>query len=242
MSRARSITYEGEQVWFDCKKNSGPARVEDLETLAAVEEIEIDDLLDEGLNQGAVITRLRDALGQGTIPEHVLIRARERKIQQETAPECRLCSLDGQACEGKITRHHFVTRWLMKELENYEAYARRDRCTIPVCMGRHRNLHMRTEEDKSIVTYLNETERKFAHKMLSELEEQHPRIMDLARAGDPSLSYEARLVRDYDEGKFSHEYYNDIRDDIPYMGKDAGNFVRKTIEGYDPSIKLPNVI
>lgn len=244
MSRARSITYEGQAYWFDCKKNNGPARVEDLELLASVDNIEIDDLLDEGLNQGAVITRLREVLGQGVIPPEILERARLRKIEDQKAPECRICTLDGRACEGKITRHHFVTRWLMKELENYEAYARRDRCTIPVCMGRHRDLHMRTDENKSIVPYLNETERKFAHKMLTELEEQHPRIMDLARAGDPSVSYEARLVRDFDEGRFVHEYYNDIRDDIPYMGKEAGNFVKRIMQAHEdnPDIKLPKVI
>lgn len=205
MSRARSITYNGERHWFDTHTNGRPAKVEHLELLAAVENIGEDDLLDEGLNQGEVIERLRKHLGQGVIPAHVLDEHRRRRELAQYDRVCRICSADGKRCDGKITRHHFVTRWLMKELENYEAYARRDRCTIPVCMGAHRDLHMRTDGDKSIVEYLTNEERHFAHKMLGELEEQHPKIIALARAGDPEVSYEARLIRDYDEGKFAAE-------------------------------------
>jgi hypothetical protein len=203
MSRARSINLDGEIFWFDTHKDSLPASVEKLELLAAVENIDPDDLLDEGLNQGAVILRLRKSLGQGVIPVEVLERQRARK---EAAGQQKICRVHGDTdkCEGRITRHHFISRWLMKELENYQSYARRDKCTIPICMGFHRDLHMRQANGKSIVEYLNNEERAFAEKMLSEFEEQHPKIIKLLRKGDPEVSYEARLIRDYDEGKFSH--------------------------------------
>lgn len=203
MSRARSINHDGEIFWFDTNINGAPARPNQLELLAAVENIDLDDLLDEGLNQGAVIERLRIGLDQGVIPAEVLERHRFRREQAQSQRFCR-AHPGNQGCEGRITRHHFVTRWLMKELENYNSYSRRDKCTIPLCVGFHRDLHMRQSNDKSIIPYLNDEERAFAHKMLSELEEQHPKIIGLARAGDPELSYEARLIRDYDEGKFAH--------------------------------------
>lgn len=210
MSRARSIEYGDEQHWFDTSANGSAARTRDLELLAAVENLDPDDLLDEGLNQGQVIERLRAGLGQGTIPAKVIERRRLRKLQDERQRECRLCVMDGRACEGKITRHHFVTRWLMKELENYNAYARRDRCTIPICMERHRDLHMRQANGKSISYYLTDEERHFVEKMLTELEEQHPKIMKLIRKGDPEVSYEARLIRDFDEGKFSRDHVKQL--------------------------------
>jgi hypothetical protein len=203
MSRARSINHNGITHWFDTHRNSAPANIDKLELLAAVENIEIDDLLDEGLNQGAVIERLRKGLDQGVIPAEVLERQRARRAE---AGQQRICRIHGEneECEGRITRHHFISKWLMKELENYNSYARRDRCTIPICMGFHRDLHMRQANGKSIVEYLNDEERAFAHKMIEELEEQHPKIIKLLRKGDPEVSYEARLIRDYDEGKFSH--------------------------------------
>jgi len=61
---------------------------------------------------------------------------------------------------------------------------------------------MRQASNKSIVHLLNDEDRYWAHKMLTELEEQHPKIMKLIRKGDPEISYEARLIRDFDEGKF----------------------------------------
>jgi hypothetical protein len=222
MSRARSINYNGSTHWFDTEKNSRPAKVEHLEVLATVEDLEADDLLDEGLNQGQVIERLRKSLGQGVIPAHILEKHRKRREAAQQERICRICSTEGRECEGKITRHHFVTRWLMKELENYESYARRDRCTIPVCMGAHRDLHMRNDGDKSIIRYLTDEERHFAHKMLSELEEQHPKIISLARAGDPEVSYEARLIRDYDEGKFAAEALT-ISEESVYLKKSMAN-------------------
>lgn len=201
MSRARSLIINGQPKWFDTHRNGRKATVDQLELLAASENIEVDDLLDEGLSQGEIILRLRQALSQGVIPAEVLERQRERKIEASKPVVCRICP-PGQ-CEGRITRHHFISKWLMKELENYEAYARRDRCTIPICMGRHRDLHMRSEDAKSIYEYLTDDERSFAQKMLSELEEQHPKIFALLRGGDPGVSYESKLIHDYDAGKFS---------------------------------------
>jgi hypothetical protein len=79
MSRARSIHFNGEKHWFDTSINGAPAKPNHLELLAAVENIEIDDLLDEGLNQGEVIDRLRCSLGQGgtiVIPAEIVERQR----------------------------------------------------------------------------------------------------------------------------------------------------------------------
>lgn len=222
MSRARSINHNGEIHWFDTSTNGAPAKVEKLELLAAVENIDLDDLLDEGLNQGDVITRLREGLGQGAVPAEILERARARREQAQAGRFCR-AHPDNEDCEGRITRHHFVTKWLMKELENYNSYARRDRCTIPLCVGFHRDLHMRRADDKSIVKYLTDEERHFAHKMLSELEAQHPKIIGLARAGDPEVSYEARLIRDYDEGKFAVESLTNATQSVYYVGAVAGD-------------------
>jgi hypothetical protein len=205
MSRARSIHFNGEKHWFDTSINGAPAKPNHLELLAAVENIEIDDLLDEGLNQGEVIDRLRCSLGQGgtiVIPAEIVERQRQRREQAQTNRICR-AHPGNEGCEGRITRHHFVTKWLMLELENYDSYSRRDKCTIPLCVGFHRDLHMRNSNtDKSIVRYLNDEDRQWAHKMLSELEEQHPKIIKLMRKGDPAVSYEAQLIRDYDAGLF----------------------------------------
>lgn len=210
MSRARSINHDGETIWFDTSVNGAPAKPMQLELLAAVENIEIDDLLDEGLNQGAVIERLRIGLDQGVIPVEVVERQRARREAAQSQRVCR-AHPGNEGCEGRITRHHFVTKWLMKELENYQSYARRDRCTIPLCVGFHRDLHMRNTSNKSIVEYMTDEERHFAHKMLSELEEQHPKIMNLLRGGDFMISYEAQLVWDYDHGLFAKENVSEMQ-------------------------------
>lgn len=204
MSRARSINHDGEIFWFDTSINGAPAKPNQLELLAAVENIDIDDLLDEGLNQGAVIERLRIGLDQGVIPPEVLERQRIRREQAQSQRICRAHPGNDQ-CEGKITRHHFVTKWLMKELENYNAYSRRDKCTIPLCVGFHRDLHMRQASNKSVAHLLNDEDRYWAHKMLSELEEQHPKIIRLLRGGDSVISYEAQLIYDYDHGLFDRK-------------------------------------
>lgn len=206
MSRARSISINGEKNWYDTKRNSHLATPAQLELLASSEDIEFDDLLEEGLSQGEVIVRLRKILGQGSIPPEILQRQHKSRVEAAKTPVCRICSNDGLECEGRTTKHHFINKWIMKELENYEAYASRKLCTIPVCVGRHRDLHMRENNgSKSIYKYLTATERQFAQKMLDEIKEQHPKIFDLAAGGDPEVSYVACLVADYQNGNFSHK-------------------------------------
>lgn len=199
MSRAREIG----GLWFDVQKNHEKATSEQLELLAAAENIPLDDLLDEGARQGEIIVRLRQALGEGVIPQEVLERRRAAKEAAKHQPQCRICSEFGWDCDGSITRHHFVPRWMMLQLENYVAYAARSKCTIPVCVGRHRDLHLRGDTDtpKSIAQFMTNDERKFAQKMLDELREQHPHVFDLILGGDES-TYEYVLLRDYMHGRF----------------------------------------
>jgi hypothetical protein len=199
VSRARPIEFNGQTLWFDTNQNGQKATAEQLELLAAAEDITIDDLLDEGLTQGQVLFRLREAIHGNVIPAEVLERRRQRKIDAQKQPECRMC-----AKVGNSTRHHFVPRWLMRELDNYLAYSARSRCTIPLCVECHRDLHSRNNtEDKSIWRYLNTDERLFAQKMLDELREQHPKVFDLIAGGDQT-TYEGTLVGDYIAGRF-HE-------------------------------------
>lgn len=204
MSRAKYFNHNGEGMWFDYKARATAAQ---LELLADYEGIEIDDLLDEGLSQKQVARRLFEATSH-VVPPEILERRRERERLHGVSPACRICALNGWECEGRITRHHFVPRWLMLELDNYPAYAARRLCTIPICVARHRDLHVRDNAGKSIVQYLRTTERKFAHKMLIELEEQHPKIMELLLDGE-YYSYEYQLVRDFRHGLF-------VKDDNAY--------------------------
>ena len=199
MSRARQIGGE----WFDVRKNGEKATPEQLELLAAAENIPIDDLLDEGLRQADIIIRLRSALGEGVIPAEVLERRRAAKANARRQPVCRICSVLECDCDGSITRHHFMPRWMMLMLENYVSYASRSKCTIPVCVGRHRDLHLRGDDEtpKSIAQFLTDDERKFAHKMLTEFKTQHPMVFDLILGGDNS-TYEYTLARDYTLGNF----------------------------------------
>lgn len=200
MSRAREIG----GVWFDQKRNSQKATVEQLELLAAAENVPVDDLLDEGLSQGDAQLRLRDALGEGVIPWDILERRRASKEAARRDKPCRICTEYEWECEGNITRHHFIPRWMMLMLENYQAYSARSRCTIPICLGRHRDLHIRGDEQtpKSIAQFLTDYERGFAQKMLTEFREQHPRVFDLLAGGDEA-TYEYQLVRDYQLGRFT---------------------------------------
>lgn len=197
MSRAKHFNPNGEDMWFDYKAR---ATAKQLELLADYEGLEIDDLLDEGLSQKQVARRLFERTTH-VVPPEVLERRRERERLQGMSPACRICTPNGWECDGRITRHHFVPRWLMLELENYNAYAARRVCTIPICVGRHRDLHYRDESDKSIVQYLRADERIFAHKMLGELQEQHPKIFELLLGGD-YYAYEYQLVRDFTQGRF----------------------------------------
>lgn len=196
MSRARPYHVGEDTVWFNV--TDPVATVEQLELLADIEDIPVDDLLDEGLGQRAVLRRLHER--DGLIPQHVLERRRQRLLEPSEAP-CRWCEPRGLSCEGSITRHHYVPRWLMLLLENYQAYAPRVLCTIPICLGRHRDLHLREGMPKSIVDCLDDRERAFAQRLLDELREQHPAIFELLAGGDEN-SYEGQLIRDYFSGSF----------------------------------------
>lgn len=200
MSRAKCFEHHGEEIWFDYK-NPAPT-VEQLEALADYTGISLDDLLDEGLTQKKVAQRLFECVNADLIPPEVLERRRAREEWQRNAPACRMCGDSG--CEGGITRHHFIPRWMMLMLDNYQTYASRSMCTIPICLGRHRDLHSRTANPKSIAHLLTESERMFAQKLLDEFSEQHPATFGLIAGGDEH-SYEAQLVRDYLEGLFYPE-------------------------------------
>lgn len=199
MSRYKEIGGFG----FDKKASHKKATPEQLELLAAAENVPLDDLLDEGLNQGEIRRRLTMIFHADVIPAEVLERRRIAKELAALEPECRICSELGWECDGRITRHHFVPRWMMLLLENYTAYAARVRCTIPICVGRHRDLHLRGDTDtpKSIAQFLNEQERAFAEKMLDEFREQHPKVFDLIAGGDES-TYEYQLIDDFNHGRF----------------------------------------
>jgi hypothetical protein len=199
MSRYKNIGGLG----FDKKASHKKATSEQLELLSAAENIPLDDLLDEGLSQGEIRRRLTDIFHADVIPYEVIERRRRQREAAAQEPICRICAAMDWKCEGRITRHHFIPRWLMLQLENYQAYAARVRCTIPICVGRHRDLHIRGDEDtpKSIVEFLNDRERKFAQKMLDELRKQHPAIFDLIAGGDEA-TYEAQLIKDYMAGRF----------------------------------------
>lgn len=196
MSRAKSFVYD-QVYWFDYKNSV--ATLDQLELLADLTGQEIDDLLDAGLSQREVARQLFEF--DGLIPEHVAELRRQRVADQHNAPACRWCSAHGLECEGRSTRHHYVPRWLMLLLENYQAYAPRSLCTIPICLARHRDLHQRGGPGKSIVECLTDRERAFAQKMLDELREQHPAVFDLIAGGDAN-AYEAQLIRDYLDGAF----------------------------------------
>lgn len=226
MSRARPITVDGEAIWFDQRRNNERASIKHLEALAMAEDISLDDLLDEGLSQGQVIFRLRVADNDHAIPAEVLERRRLRKLEASRQPQCRICTLAGNTCEGMITRHHFIPRWLMLTLENYQAYAARPKCTIPICLGRHRDLHFRGEDDppKSIAQYLTEPERLFAQKMLTELKDEHPAIWALIEGGD-AHTYEYQLVRDFNLGAFRRmqdAYVGEVQMDVDRVAVSGG--------------------
>ena len=198
MSRAREVG----NLWFDVSRNHEKATSEQLELLAVAENIDLDDLLDEGLSQGEVIMRSRAALGEGAIPPEILERKRAAKEAAKLQPSCRICSTLGAECKENITRHHFIPRWMMLMLENYVSYAARSKCTIPICVEVHRDLHLRNDEmDKSVAQFMTDDERRFAQKMLDEFKEQHPKVFDLILGGDIS-TYEYVLIRDYSTGAF----------------------------------------
>jgi cytochrome c553 len=194
MSRARPIAGH----WFDIQKNGQKATVEQLELLATVEGTDFDDFLErQPLTQGDVVKRLRENLGQ-TIPEEVFLRRQKWREERQHEKACRLCGT-----EGDSTRHHFVNRWMLLRLKDYQRKwaDRRDNC-IPVCLRCHRNLHSRNGVAHSIVPHLNDQERAFAQKALIALKEEQPGLFIWIAEGTDRV-YETRLVRDYLEGKFN---------------------------------------
>lgn len=197
MSRAKQYTYDGGSLWFDYK--NPVATVEQLELLSDLTETPIDDLLDGDIGQKECARRL--FAFDGLVPEHVLERRRQRIEAQRHAPPCRWTLIDPEhQCQGFSTRHHFVPRWLMLLLKDYDLYSARSLCTIPLCLSSHRDLHMRGGTPKSIIACLDERERAFAQGMLEELQDQHPAVFDLIAQGD-SNAYEAQLISDYLSGR-----------------------------------------
>lgn len=195
MSRARSVVIDGAKHWFDMK--SPKATAEQLELLATIEETEIDELLESSVGQGEILRRLREALGQTQeIPAYVLERRQKWREARQVQPQCRMCGK-----EGDSTRHHFVNKWILKELEHYtQQWASRKENCIPVCIDCHRDLHDRSNGPISIADKLTDTEKDFANRALEQLAEERPKLLILLARGDDSV-YEARLVKDWIEGK-----------------------------------------
>lgn len=197
MSRARDIIIDDEQIWFDVTKNGQKAKGSHLELLALVENLDIDDLLDEHITQGQVIERLRRALNQGGIPEDILERRERWREERHKEKPCRICGKKEDS-----TKHHFVNRWILKELVDYATkWASRLKNCIPICVDCHRDLHERSDEGKSIVSYLNDEEKKFAEQALEALSNERPHLVILLARGDDSV-YESRLLKDWINGKF----------------------------------------
>ncbi len=123
-------------------------------------------------------------------------RKRDQK-SRKYEPACRVCGRKGDS-----TRHHFVNRWILKELSNYESIARRSLNTIPVCVRHHRDLHSRGNGGrKSIVKYLNAKEKGFVDESIERLRREHPKILKLLSNGN-AFVYEACLIQDWLAGEF----------------------------------------
>jgi hypothetical protein len=194
MSRSRSLIINGEKEWF--QTTSAKATDRQLELLASVEDVDLDELLESSITQAEVLRRLREALGQGAIPHEVLVRRQKFRRARQAQPGCRLC---GKA--GDSTRHHFVNKWILRELEHYQARwaDRRENC-IPVCIDCHRDLHDRSNPSVSIADRLTDREKAFANRALEALAEERPRLLILIARGDV---YESRLVKDWFDGKLN---------------------------------------
>lgn len=217
MSRVRPIDMpNGERIWFDTKKNGERATAEQLELLATAEELDLDDLLDEDLSQGDILLRLRKALGQGSVPPEVIARRKVWREQRSHQPACRVCGKKGDS-----TRHHFINKWILRELEYYEQkWADRSKNTIPLCIDCHRQLHSRYEEATSIASFLTDDERAFAEAALSALADERPKLLILIGRGSDTV-YESRLIKDWMEGRFKQSKINRL------VGKDAPQFTKE---------------
>lgn len=198
MSRARPIKLPGsEPVWFDMLRNGQPATEEQLELLAAVKNAELDDVFDADYKQGEVLELIREALGHNRIPAEVLSKRDADRVARQTQPACRVCGK-----EGDSTKHHFVNKWILRELSYYASrWADRSKNCIPLCVHCHREVHSRANGAHSIIEWLTEKEREFAQAALQQLAEERPKLYILIAQGDDSV-YETRLVRDHIEGKF----------------------------------------
>lgn len=198
MSRARPITINGETIWFDTDKNHRKATDKQIELLATVEQVDIEDLLESNITQGEVIRRLRVALGdQRPIPFWVLEKRQKWRKARAEQPPCRLCRKIGDS-----TRHHFVNKWILKELCHYQQkWSNRQTNTIPLCIDCHRDLHYRNGDTVSIWQYLTANEKAFAYAALDALAEERPKLFLLLAKGDDSV-YESRLVKDWLEHRF----------------------------------------
>lgn len=197
MSRARPIELPtGERLWFDTHRNSEKATEVQLELLASALDVDLDDILDENLSQGDVLTKLRAMLGQG-IPPEVLERRRRWREQRSHQPACRMCGRVGDS-----TKHHFINKWILKELDGYHhKWADRRTNCIPLCIRCHRDIHSRANGSHSIAQYLTDDEKRFADRALTAFVDERPAIAWLVVRGDDEV-YETRLMRDWIEGKF----------------------------------------
>lgn len=199
MSRARDWQnpVTGSVHWFDAH---GIPSVRELEVLADAEGLDIDDVLDAQLSSKEVLFRLNKLTDK--IPEAGLNRVKRRQEQGEPAV-CAICSIEGWECEGRLTKHHFVPRWIMLELSEYEVYAPRNICTTPICLGAHKFLHKRYGNGgtKSIAKYLDDTQKALVHELVTMLRQERPKIYALLAHGDTS-SYEGQLIRDFRRGLF----------------------------------------
>jgi hypothetical protein len=198
MSRARPIAGQ----WFDVQKNNQKATAEQLELLATVGNVDLEDLLDgasfgkDYLTQGDVVAELREAMGQ-TIPPEVLAKRQKWRDERSQAKECRICGRTGDS-----TQHHFVNRWILKQLEHYQSqWADRRKNCIPACIECHRDLHSRANGPHSIAHLLNDREKDFAERSIQALYDEKPKLFLMIARGDDSV-YETRLIRDWIEGKF----------------------------------------
>jgi hypothetical protein len=210
MSRARPIRIPGHPVlWMDMQRNNQPATHDQLELLCSVLDIELDDLLDEVTTQGDVVKRLREHLGESRVPDHILVRRERFREQRQALPKCRVCEQ-----EGDSTKHHFVNKWILRELSNYnQKWADRSKNCIPVCIDCHRDLHNRNNGPVSIADRLTDSEKRFVEAALSALAEERPKLLILIARGDDSV-YEARLVKDWIEGRFKPA--EDVEQDVPH--------------------------
>jgi len=200
MSRARDWTHSatGEVFWFDSYDSE--ATIGQLELLAEVEDADIDDLLDERLSVRAILYRLND--NSGLIPQEIIEQKRARAQSMQKPLVCRY-HVNPEDCTGRITRHHFVPRWLMLELPAYVSYAPRSYCTIPACVSWHRSLHMRDgKSNKSIAPYLTDAECDIVDHLIESLKDVRPVLFNLLAKGSQA-SYEYTLVNDWLDGKFT---------------------------------------